>query len=129
MQEPTDVVVRNQRRELACDRQLDLTSVLAQLRFDVGEVEGRVDLGLRLTCNELAVPEKSVLIQLQAKLASPALEPVRMQLGACCEQQGDAVAGPISEPELHLIVEGEGADLGSLRDLGDERQVRHELAT
>jgi hypothetical protein len=61
MEEPADVIVRHQCRELACNRQLDLASILPQFRLDVRKLQGCVELGLRLDRNKLAIPSKPVL--------------------------------------------------------------------
>jgi hypothetical protein len=54
MQHPPQVLGRDERRDRAGLRALDLVEAFAQLGFDVLEIERLVDVGLGFRCDDLA---------------------------------------------------------------------------
>jgi hypothetical protein len=119
---------RDQWRDLVRAGALDLTQAFAQLRFDVLQPEGFVDLGFDSRRDDLAPATQPLGCESHAPIRRPLLQPFEVLSRPGCKEQADAEAARVSQIDRHLA----GGDYlgwaGEPFDLRDQSQVRNELA-
>ena len=99
--EAPDVRLFNQLRQAGIGRLLHLTEILSQLRRDIIEPQGTMDLFFPRTLDQLIPAEEPVLVELQAKLPGQSTQGGIVLLRTCKVAEGKGELCLFHNSEIH----------------------------